>query len=406
MSPEHRRVLATLVVASFVQHAPLTFALVAVPAALRAQGAALWQVGLFALVFLPVVLQFTWAPAVERARARLPGGWPGWIAVTTLGIALLASAAAAVLPVPAHAIALLLLLAAVAALAGTQKIAAGGYVLEALPDTERANANAALGVGAALGTLVGTAGLTALLDAVGWTMTVGIAAAGVAALSVVPLVAPRTPPGRRDAPPPLLLELLRDPAIWRRLRMLPLLGLPVGLAYGMAQPRLVDAGLDLTQVGLVNGIGQVLAFLVAAPLITRAIRRGGAPAAASRSLKIAAGLFALLGMASLADVASFRTATVVLSVLAGLALLVSVALPTATALMGRARPGRGASELSLELCCFGLAVLVSAGASGALADALGHGGVLLAVAASCLPASWASKGIGWTGLPDPVSPGA
>ena len=165
--------LAAVGVAAFVQHAPLTFALVAVPAALRAGGAPLWQVGLFALVFLPVVLQFTWAPAIERARDALPGGWLGWMAATTGGIAAIAAVAAVLSPVQAHAIVLLVLLAAMSALAGTQKIATGGYILDALPGADRAYANAALGAGSAFGALAGTAGLTALLDAAGWAVPVG-----------------------------------------------------------------------------------------------------------------------------------------------------------------------------------------------------------------------------------------
>jgi PAT family beta-lactamase induction signal transducer AmpG len=398
-----RGLLLAAAAGALAQHLPLMFVLVAGPAALRQAGTPLWLLGLFAVAFLPLVLQFLWAPRLEARCARSGAGWRGWAA--GIGLAMAATTGLMALVPPgadvAAALSLLVLLMLLGGLAASQKIAIGGLLLAGVPAALRGQANAALGAGAALGSLGGAAGLTILLGAAGWTAVLLLAAAAMLGLAAVVGGAP--PVGAQAAPGATGLRSL----VWRRgtLRLvgaLLLVGLPIGLAYGMVQPRLVDVGFGLREVGLVNGIGQVAAWLLVAPLAARAVGRVG-PA---RSL--AAGLAAscpLLGAIAALTFAlgEAAPAPAIAAAFAGLLMLVGLSVAVSTLLMRIAevsQPAQPASGLSLAQSLYGLAIIVGSALAGPSAHLAGYAGLGAMAAAAALLAILGARQLAAMAVPD------
>ncbi len=384
-----RAVLAGLVVAAFSQHMPLLFLLVVVPSRMREQGAPLGLVGLFAFVFIPFALQFLWAPAIERARARRAatrqtlGSWRDWFVVTQLAGASLVLVLAAV-PLSVDALPILLpMMILLALLAGSQKIALGALAIAHLPDpARRAAGTAAMGLGSALGSLAGTIGLVILFSAHGWSTALVVA--GIVLLTTTALYLPIPQgDGPDSATPetqaPSLRRLARQPGFWPRLGRAALLAGPIGLVYGLTQPRLVDAGLDIASIGLVNGLGQIAMWLLAAPIVMLAIRRRGDAWTLRAAVLVAAAGFLLVGCATILTGNGFVTA--IASTCAGMAALIGISTVAYTQFMRQAEAdGQPATDFSVYLSLYGLMIIAAAGLSGILAQVLGYGLVLLIAA--------------------------
>ena len=382
----------TLAAAAFSQHVGLLFLFVTVPSTLRSQGASLTRVSLFTLVFIPFALQFLWAPFVERRRRARATGWRSWLlgsqAVLVLGLAVMA-----LIPLqPQNTLALVGVSVALAFAAGTQKIAVGGLAIDTLQGAERAFGNASLGAGSALGSVAASIGLVWLYAGWGWATALLTGAGLTLAAGTIYL---RSPSGRADASgtgsaPPSLLRLLRSRMTWKLLGRLALVALPLGLGLGLLQPRLVDAGLDIQTIGLVNGMGQLAMWLIAAPLVTTAVRKGGARRTQIVALLATAGGF--MTVCLLTYVWPQDAVPAILSACVALAALIGVSIATYTELMRQAEQGnQAATEFSLYLSIYGLVILGAAGLSGVLGEAAGYAPVLGLAAILALLASFACQ---------------
>ena len=273
-------------------------------------------------------------------------------------------------------VALVGLAIALAIAAGTQKIAMGGLAIEALDGAERAAGNAALGGGSALGSIAGTIGLVWLHASQGWTAALLAASFATLGVGIAYLGVPRTASGGLPPiAPPSLRRLFRQASTWRRVGGLVLVGLPLGLPYGLVQPRLADAGLDVQTIGLVSGLGQLAMWIVTGPLVTLSVDQFGSRRTQAGTLLASGGLFACAAVATFASPSSISAA--ILSGCAAIAALVGVSIATYTEVMRDAERGdQAATEFSVYLSLYGLVILCKAGLSGFLADLSNYASVL------------------------------
>jgi MFS transporter (putative signal transducer) len=254
----------------------LTF--MGIPAVLRAQGVPLEQVGLVSLLMLPWALKFLWAPLAERWRIRPDGRRRTRQMVATgqmlcaLGLAALALAGADVGRVMFGILALTALAAA------TVDIAVDAFAVEQLAVADRGWGNTAQVGGGYLGMVLGGGVFLALVPQLGWNVAAGLMAATVLLLAL-PLVFGAEParPALANIPHrPSLAYAFARPEVRRGLLVTVLFEAGVRLVQPLAGPVLVDHGLDLSLIGLVNGAGAVGAGLLGTLIGGLAVRRMGA----------------------------------------------------------------------------------------------------------------------------------
>ncbi|WP_143277657.1 MFS transporter [Bordetella genomosp. 10] len=248
----------------------------AIPAALRAAGRPLEQIGLMSLAILPWALKFLWAPALERVR--LPAGStarrsrrivvPGQLLMAAL---LLALGATERLPMPW----LLGLLTMLALLAASIDVACDGYAVDQLPPARRGWGNARQVGGSYLGMFAGAGLFVLLADARGWG-TAAASMAGLVVLCALPFAAARE--GPRALPSshrPSLAAAWRRVAVRQGLLMTVVFQIGSRLAYGMTGPLLVDRGVALSAIGWLNGAGGVATGLAGTALGACVVQRHG-----------------------------------------------------------------------------------------------------------------------------------
>lgn len=364
---------------SFSQHLPLMFLSVAVPAMLRQSGMPIEQVSMVGLAFLPFAFQVLWAPLLDRYQLSSWGRWRGWILLTqVLGAIVLATLAE--FP-PDTSFAIFMVLAMMLSLvAGTQKIAQAAYGVESVTGDLRAWVNVAQGCGAALGTLAGTVGLLTLYEAAGWRTAMLVSAA---ILIVVGLILPALSSApnsenvsrlskssfKRAFSNPNFVPMAKR-ALW--------LGVPLGMLFGLMQPRLVDSGLGLEKVGLINGLGYVLAWLIAGPI---------AGAISSRlTIRIGYAISALtifclcLFNAGAAYAGPGDQLLAASSAVAAYAAICFGAVRLYTSFMFATRPDHAATDINALICFFSLVTIMTAGLSGSIAASTGYAGAYVLAA--------------------------
>jgi MFS transporter, putative signal transducer len=237
----------------------LTF--LGVPAVLRAENVALDRIGLVSLAMLIWALKFLWAGAVERWRIGTGGQRRSRVLI-------LAGEAVVVLALMGFGLAgrtdfsvILGLLLLMALASATVDIACDAFLIEQFPENRRGLANVAQVGGGYLGMIFGSGLFVATYAAFGWLVASLILAALVFLFSVpmatvretAVTTAPRTTPG--------LLDALRRREIRIGIVMAITFELGGRLAQALAGPFLVDAGLPLATLGLLNGVGGVAAGL-------------------------------------------------------------------------------------------------------------------------------------------------
>lgn len=237
----------------------LTF--LGVPAVLRAENVALDRIGLVSLAMLIWAMKFLWAGPVERWRIGTGGRRRSRVLI-------LAGEAVVVLALMAFGLAggtdfsvILGLLVLMALASATVDIACDAFLIEQFPENRRGLANVAQVGGGYLGMIFGSGLFVAVYAAFGWLAASFVLAALVFLFSVpmamvrevaVP-TAPLTAAG--------LLNAVRRPGIQIGILMAITFELGGRLAQALAGPFLVDAGLPLATLGLLNGGGGVVAGL-------------------------------------------------------------------------------------------------------------------------------------------------
>jgi hypothetical protein len=340
---------------------------------MRRDGASLEEIGLLSAAFFPWALKFLWAPLVDRFGSRRIGRYRSWL----LGLLPLVAAfvvGLAFLDLPALlargrglGLALLLLLTVSCA---TLDTAAHGLAVVLLPVHERGLGNGFQTAGQMAGNLIGGGITVALVGVFGWRA----ACLAMAALYLVPLLAtlaarePESPPAdslrARD-----FARVLRLPGMARWWAWLAAFGVAYGLFGIPYQAALVDAGLELPEIGLVQGVVMSLAGAagaLAGGLAMRGLERGRAffVACLAFSLLLAPGAVAF-------SVATAERAPLYASLACAYFGVMMVSSVLYAIMMDRSRPETASSDFTAQYSVLQISGFVSWGAGAFLAASVG-----------------------------------
>jgi MFS transporter, putative signal transducer len=235
------------------------------PAVMRAEGLPLDQIGLVSLIVLPWALKFLWSPAVERFRLPLVGPNRTGTIVVAGGLVSIAGMLVAGLIGPAALMPMLACLTVVAFATSTVDIACDGFAVQSLAKENHGWGNAAQVGGAYLGAAIGAGLFLVLVDASGWLIAVWSMALLLLLLGLPFLfgAVSRMPNETREHVPSLMAAL-RRPEIRRGLTAAAIYVIAQKASMAMLGPFLIDAGLDLATVGVVNGVGSMFIGVAAA----------------------------------------------------------------------------------------------------------------------------------------------
>lgn len=356
------------------------------PAALRAQGVGLEVIGLVALLMLPWAVKFLWAPWVER-WCRPPGAAERSRSLIAGGQVLTAAvlAAAAFLSPAGLPMALFGAFALTALLTATVDIATDAYAVRNLRAGARGWGSVAQVGGAYLGLALGGGLFLVLVAGFGWTVAMLAAAAAMllAALPMAltrPAVAPAMPPAAR----PSLRQAFARPAVRWGLLIVLLFQAGIRLGQGITGPFLVDSGLSLATIGLLQGGAgtavSLLGVLLGGLLASRLGARTALPLGLLAQLAVLA-LTAALALLPAPPVAALAVAILAKALVtaAGFVLLY-------TAMMGWSSLRQAGVDFTLFQCADALVAAGLGPLAGVLAASLGYGATFALGAAASLVA--------------------
>jgi MFS transporter, putative signal transducer len=250
----------------------------ALPSVLRDRGLHLDQIGLTYLAVLPWVLKFLWAPAIERYR--LPSTGPSRSRSIVL-IGGLVSAACFVLAAvigPSSFVPLMAIFIVVAFAASTVDIACDGHAVESLSERYHGWGNAAQVGGAYLGSAIGSGLFLVLVARVDWIQAMIVMAVLLLLLGLPFVLSPAITPVDARSHRPSLRDALRRTEMRKGLALAALYAVSQKWGLAMLGPFLVDSGLDLDSLGVVNGAGGMILGFGCALLGGALVRSWGARA--------------------------------------------------------------------------------------------------------------------------------
>lgn len=270
----------------------------ALPSVLRDRGLPLDQIGLTYLAVLPWVLKFLWAPAIERYRLPLNGPSRSRFIVLVGGLISAICFILAAIIGPTSFVPLMAVFIVVAFAASTVDIACDGHAVESLSERYHGWGNAAQVGGAYLGSAIGSGLFLVLVARVDW-MQAMIAMAVLLVLLGLPFVlSPAITPVDARAHRPSLRDALIRPDMRRGLALAALYAVSQKWGLAMLGPFLVDSGLDLDSLGIVNGAGGMILGFGSAVLGGALVRLWGARAILVLALILQAVALAGLGAAA------------------------------------------------------------------------------------------------------------
>ncbi|WP_336058095.1 MFS transporter [Nitratireductor sp. CH_MIT9313-5] len=349
------------------------------PAVMRERGLPLDQLGLLSLIALPWALKFLWAPAIDRyrlpasgrnrsRRVVLIGG-----GVSALGLALVGLLGLGHLP------AVLAILTVIACAAATVDIATDGYAVETLPRTQHGWGNAAQVGGAYLGSAIGGGLFLVFVSWLGWQVGVWLMV-GLILLLGLPFVTRLSFPAAERSHTPSLKFALARPEIRR--------GLLVAAIFVIAQkggmlllgPFLVDAGLSISTIGIINGVSSLFIGSAAALAGGASVRLWGARMVMLTALVMqAAALFFFSAFDLLGTLPTWALAGV--AVLSGSAIMAFGFVALYAQFMAWSDPRQGGVDFTLFQSTDAALSMVGGLASGFLSAHFGYG-VFFALAGS------------------------
>jgi MFS transporter, putative signal transducer len=250
----------------------------ALPSVLRERGLPLDQIGLTYVAVLPWVLKFLWAPAIERYR--LPSTGPSRSRSIVL-IGGLVSAACFVLAAvigPSSFVPLMAIFIVVAFAASTVDIACDGHAVESLSERYHGWGNAAQVGGAYLGSAIGSGLFLVLVARVDWIQAMIVMAVLLLLLGLPFVLSPAITPVDARSHRPSLRDALRRTEMRKGLALAALYAVSQKWGLVMLGPFLVDSGLDLDSLGVVNGAGGMILGFGCALLGGALVRSWGARA--------------------------------------------------------------------------------------------------------------------------------
>ena len=381
---------AVLVALYIAQGIPGYLLIMAVPAALRAAGMPLQQVGMLSVLMLPLVLKFLWAPFVDRWQ---PLGWGhrrSWILCTQLataaGVVLLALCGPQVPIATIVAIGMLISLSV-----ATQDIATDGYATQQLRGTELGRGNAIQAAAVAGGVLIGGSLSLVLMERLGWQPALLL----MAALCLLPLLTlpwmvepERMPaaaaPGQAKTEPSLR-NFLQRPGMLSVLALAVVFRLSEGMQRSMESSYLLHNELSLGQVGVLGGTGAAIAGLAGSALAALWLRwrsREQVLLALSGIRALVFALFLLHSLHLLGSDLPLVGLTVALSLLRYMEMVALYALFMSAS--SHSQPG---TDFTILACAEFLTYMLSSMAGGFIAKQFGFSG-LFALTSALAVFSW------------------
>jgi MFS transporter (putative signal transducer) len=270
----------------------------ALPSVLRDQGMPLDQIGLTYLVVLPWVLKFLWAPAIERYRLP-PTGPSRSRSVVLIGGLICAACLVLVGAIgPTKLVPLMAALMVIAFAAATVDVACDGHAVESLSERHHGWGNAAQVGGAYIGAAIGSGLFLILVDYLDWMLASLFIAVLIVLLGLPFVLSPASVPTAPRTHQPSLRAALRRSTMRKGLVLAAVYTLTQKWSLSMIGPFLIDKGLDLSSLGILNGLGGLLVGFACALLGGALVRIWGARSVLVVALVLQAG--ALYGLAAAA----------------------------------------------------------------------------------------------------------
>lgn len=389
------------------QYIPAMFLFEALPVFMRQQGMTLDVIGLLPLLALPLTFSFLWSPVIDRYGFTRWGHYRFWIICFQFLVAVV-TIACAWLDIQENFNALLISMVLLFLFSASQDIATDALAVGLLDTQERGLGNGIQRGGGMLGSIIGGGVMLLLLSAWGWKATL-LTMAGIMVVALVPLWyhqerdthQPRNElPEARMMPARLvlfkflnslmdLIRFYRRPGVGAWVSILVLSSSGSFMASTMFRPLLVDVGLSLTEIGILQGIVSYSVGIVAAIVTGFWI----APLGRKRSLLLF-GAFEVVAIAAFLLPALGVTALPVLYLVAiGSQIAFSMTSTTMfTIMMDNSQKETAGTDFTMQAALIYLSGLAASALSGILAEAIGYAGVfLLSVALSLLSIALIAK---------------
>ncbi|CAN7159032.1 MFS transporter [Bosea sp. LjRoot90] len=354
----------------------LTF--IALPSVLRERGLPLDQIGLTYLAVLPWALKFLWAPSIERYRLPDTGSARSRTIVLATTLISAVGLVAVGLIGPIAFVPLIAVFVVIAFSASTGDIACDGHAVETLAQAHHGWGNAAQVGGAYLGSALGSGLFLVLVARLDWQFAT-FAMAGLLLLLALPFLLSPTPaaPARRTHQPSLK-EALRRPEMRSGLLLAALYVPAQKWGVAMLGPYLVDSGLDLASLGLVNGVGGLAVGFACALIGGALVRLLGARSVLVLALVLQAASLAGLAFAAWRGLPQPAVLALALASSSGVMALGFVALYAR--FMALSDPRQAGVDFTLLQCMDGLVSMAGGIGAGWIAQHFGYG-VCFALAA-------------------------
>jgi MFS transporter (putative signal transducer) len=347
----------------------LTF--LGLPAVLRAENVALDRIGLVSLAMLVWALKFLWAAPVERLRLGR-GGRRRSRRMIIVGEVVVALALIVIgFNGEASFNGLLALLILMAIASATVDIVCDAFLIEQFPEHRRGLANMAQVGGGYLGMIFGSGLFVWAVSASGWQLACFMLS-GIVLLLSLPIAIARkeSGPALGTTATPGLLNGLRNREVRIGIAMTIAFELGGRVAQALAGPFLIDAGLSLATLGLVNGVGGVAAGLCGTVIGGIGAQRLGP----RRAMLAVSGLGGVtLGLVALSMVVGVRSLPLLvgLFVLQGAVMAAGFVVSYAR-LMSLASPSQPGVDFTLFQCASAIAAAFCGLSAGLIAARAGY----------------------------------
>ena len=371
----------------------LTF--LALPSVLRERGLPLDQIGVTYLAVLPWAVKFLWAPAVERYR--LPDTGPARSRAIVLATTLVSGLGLVAVGLigPLAFVPLIAVFVLIAFSASTGDIACDGHAVETLAQAHHGWGNAAQVGGAYIGSALGSGLFLVLVARLDWQLAT-FAMAGLLVVLALPFLlspAPAAPAKRTHQPS--LKQALKRPEMRSGLLLAALYVPAQKWGVAMLGPYLVDSGLDLETIGLVNGIGGLAVGFASALLGGALVRLLGARSVLVLALVLQAASLAGLAFAAWRGLPQPLVLALALASSSGIMALGFVALYAR--FMALSDPRQAGVDFALLQCMDGLVSMAGGIGAGWVSQHFGYGVCFgLAAGVALVAAPLAALLAGWS----------
>ena len=380
--PRAQLVLFTVLYAA--EGAPIGFIWWALPTLLRTAGVPIEQItGLTAMVLLPWIFKFAWAPLVDALRGPR-WGFRAWIVASQLLMGL------TLLPLlwldPASEFgawrALLLMHAAAAA---TQDVAIDALAINTVPPERRGLLNGCMQAGMLAGRSVFGGGtlLAAAWLGYDWIVILLIGWIWITLLAVLILGGPEAAPADRSGLfVRALIGALRRPATWLGLAFALTSAAAFEATGQLAGPFLVDRGVEASTIGVFFGVTVVAAMLAGGLLGGRISDRWGRLRSVATFL---AGFVAMILLLAAADRAGAGQTTTLLALLTGMYFFVGLFTAASYALfMDLTDPRLGGTQFSTYMAATNGCEAWAVWTGGRIAGSAGYPAAFVVMSAASL----------------------